>query len=238
MASYAERYVAFLDILGFRDLISRSVGQGSNVTVDQICSVLDIPDPAGEEQIILGRIGDISKSGHRLTAFSDSIVITTDATEQGLIHLLHHVAKIGFRLARLRTLYRGGIERGLTYHDKQQVFGPAVIAAYDLERQARMPRVLLGESVIKAGREAAEPISTIFGRFIYADADSEVFVDYFRVLRMIGDTGSPLPKDMLALHGEIESFIASELKRCIDRPSEKIKVEWFKSYFHRAIYGP
>jgi len=85
-----------------------------------------MPEPVKAEQIVLGRIGDIARSGHRLTAFSDSIIITTDETEQGLMHILQHVGKIGYRLACLGVLYRGGIVNGLVYHDEQQIFGPAV----------------------------------------------------------------------------------------------------------------
>lgn len=87
MASYINRYVAFLDILGFTDMISRSIGKPPGVTVDEIRSFLEVPEPVKKEQIVLGRIGDISKSGHRLTAFSDSIIITTDQTEQREINV-------------------------------------------------------------------------------------------------------------------------------------------------------
>lgn len=235
MASYTERYVAYLDILGFRDLISRSVGHGATVTVDQIRSILDIPEPAGEEQIVLGRIGDISKSSHRLTGFSDSIVITTGATEQGLMHLLHHIEKIGFRLARLRALYRGGITRGLVYHEGQHVFGPAVIEAYGLEKQAELPRVVLSETVVAAGRSAAEPVRTVFGRLTCVDSDGTVFVHYLRVLRMIADSGGSVPEDVRALHAEIDSFIAGELSRLKGKPKERRKVEWFQTYLRWAM---
>jgi hypothetical protein len=36
MASYSDRFVAFIDILGFKDLIDRSTTQNSEVTVDSI----------------------------------------------------------------------------------------------------------------------------------------------------------------------------------------------------------
>jgi len=235
LASYTSRYVAFLDILGFKDLISRSTGNAPIVTVDEIRSVLDVPEPVGAEQIVLGRIGDISKSGHRLTAFSDSIIITTDETEQGLMHLLKHVEKIGFRLARLGTLYRGGIANGLVYHDRQQVFGPAVIEAYELERQARFPRVVLSTPVVNAGRSAAEPVNTIFGRFTRTDSDGVVFVHYLRVLRMIADSDGPLPDDVRVLHASIEASIAQQLGHFAAGTSERLKWEWFQSYFRWAI---
>lgn len=234
MATYRERYVAFLDILGFSELISFSVGQNASITVDQIRSILEVPEPVGKEQIVLGRIGDISMSGHRLTAFSDCIIITTDVTEQGLIHLLQHVEKIGFRLARLGALYRGGIARGLVYHDEQYVFGPAVLDAYELEKRAQMPRVLLSDSVIQAGCSAAEPVKTIFSRCIRTDSDGEAFVNYLRILRMMADADGPLPEDLAALHADIQSFVTRELLRFENSPKERHKLEWFEAYFRWA----
>lgn len=235
MSSYISSYVAFLDILGFKDLISRSTGTEPIVSVDEIRSVLEVPEPVREEQIVLGRIGDISKSGHRMTAFSDSIIITTNETEQGLMHLLQHVEKIGFGLSRIGMLYRGGIANGLVYHDGQQVFGPAVLEAYELEQQANFPRVVLSTPVINAGRSAAEPVNIIFGRFTRTDSDGKVFVHYLRVLRMIADSDGPLPQDVRVLHASIKSSIAQQLDRFAVGASERLKWEWFQSYFCWAI---
>lgn len=234
MASYTNRYVAFIDVLGFKDLISRSLGENPSVTVDEIRSLLDVPEPVGEEQIVLGRIGDISDSGHRLTAFSDSVVITTDDSEQGLMHLLHHITKIGFRLARLGVLYRGGIVYGPAYHDEQHVFGPAVIEAYELEQKAKFPRVVLSTPVVDAGRSAAEPVNTIFDRFTRTDSDAVVFVHYLRVLRMIADSDGPIPNDIHALQASINASIERELQRFKPKPHERYKWEWFEQYFRWA----
>lgn len=235
MASYTSRYVAFLDILGFKDLISRSTGSAPSVSVDEIRSVLAVPDPVGEGQIVLGRICDISKSGHRMTAFSDSIIITTDETDQGLMHLLQHVEKIGFRLARIGMLYCGGISNGLVYHDAQQVFGPAVLEAYATEQQATFPRIVLSTPVVNAGRLAAAPVNTVFGRFIRTDSDGKVFVNYLRVLRMIADSDGPLPDDVRILHASIKSSIARQLDHFAIGTSERLKWEWFESYFSWAV---
>lgn len=235
MASYTRRYVAFLDILGFKDLISKSVGNPPAVAVDEIRSILDVPEPVKAEQIVFGRIGDISRSGHRLTAFSDSIIVTTDETEQGLMHLLHHVSKIGYRLACLGVLYRGGIANGLVYHDDKQVFGPAVIVAYELERQVISPRVVLSSAVVNAGRSAAAPVNEIFKRFTRTDDDGAVYVHYLRVLRMIADSDGPLPDDVRELHTKIQTSIDQQIAQFAPGTSDRLKWEWFQSYFRWAI---
>lgn len=235
MASYINRYVAFLDILGFQDLISRSVGEAPTVTIDEIRSILEVSEPAGEMQVVLGRIGDISKSDHRVTAFSDSIIISVAETEQGLIHLLHHIGKIGYYLARLGVLYRGGVSNGLTYHDELQVFGPAVIEAYKIEQQAACPRVLLSAAVVNAGRAAAKPVSTIFDGLTRKDCDGGIFVDYLRVLRLIADSDGPVPDDVKTLHQDMKRTIEQQLERFSIGTAERTKWEWFSTYFNWAI---
>jgi hypothetical protein len=44
-------------------------------------------------------------------------------------------------------LLRGGIVRGDVYHHDRVAFGPALIAAYELERAAKYPRIVLDDSV-------------------------------------------------------------------------------------------
>lgn len=234
MSSYSNRYVAFLDILGFKNLIGLSCGDAPPISVDEICAILDLPDPAKEEQIILGRIGDISNSDHQSTAFSDSILVTTDATEQGLIHILHHVAKIGFYLAKLGVLYRGGITRGLAYHDEQHAFGPAIIEAYNIEQNAIFPRVLLSNTVVEAGNAADEPVNSIFKRLVHTDSDEGVFVNYLRVLRMAADADSAIPNDLLELQNHIRNNIKKQFQRFEAGTKERVKWAWFRSYFDWA----
>lgn len=235
MAAYVERYIAFVDLIAFKDLVSRSLGATPEVSVDSIRSILDIAPPLAPDLIVLGRIGDIARSGHRLTAFSDSIVITTENTEQGLMHLLHHVETIGFRLARLGTLYRGGVVRGFVYHDEGQVFGPGVIEAYEIEKKAEFPRVVLSATVVAEGRSAAPPVRQVFEGFTQTDSDGSVFVHYLRILQAIAESDGPLPDDARALHKEIESTISKQLTRVATDPTKKLKWEWFQAYFRRAI---
>jgi hypothetical protein len=47
MAAYEERFVAFVDILGFKALIDRTVGSQADVRVDDLRDVLTPPPPAG-----------------------------------------------------------------------------------------------------------------------------------------------------------------------------------------------
>jgi len=223
MEEYEDRFVAFVDILGFEDLIKMSVGPGRLVNLSQIKKALQVPDPAEQEMLVLGRIGDIADSGHRMVSFSDSVVITTKPTEQGLMYMLHHIAKVGFHLIQLGFLCRGGVSRGLIYHQKEMVFGPALISAYRLEQSAEMPRVILDEDVASIGLSAEPPVDKIFGRFTRKDNDGKHFVNTLRVIRMVMDTESGPPDDIKEMCNRIENHLVSELERLSDDEQKRKK---------------
>lgn len=61
---YQDRYVAYIDIMGFEDLIDRTIGTPPVVKLKDIISALDVPSEVHLEGIVLGRIGDLSSAGH------------------------------------------------------------------------------------------------------------------------------------------------------------------------------
>src|SRR4051794_26916634 len=49
---------------------------------------------------------------------------------------------------RIGVLLRGGMDFGELYHQDGVVFGEALVRAYNLEKSARVPRVLVSDSII------------------------------------------------------------------------------------------
>ena len=228
--------MAFVDILGFSELVERSYGDAASITPAEIKEALDVPPPAGPDKIVLGRIGDIAASNHRMTAFSDSVVISVDPTECGLMYLLHHVGEIGFRLLRLRRLCRGGVARGLIYHEGSVVFGPALLAAYCLEKHvAKFPRVILSKQVVAMGSSADFPVNKVFRSFTRQSDDGWRYVNILRVIRMIMDTESGPPPDIVEMCHGISGYIAESLSTYKEKPGLQQKYEWFKNYFDWAV---
>lgn len=246
MISYEKRFVAFIDILGFKDIILKSVCPSAIISPSEIKRFLTYRKPVGRDQIILGRIGDISDSGHRMTTFSDSILITVQPTEQGLIHLLHHISLIGFELVRLKKLCRGGISLGLVYHDNEYAFGPGIIDAVELEKKAIYPRIILNHDVAGYGLSLNQPVDNIFKWFVLKDEnDGWFFVNILRLLRLIMDAETEPPEDIKNLCSEMNDFLLFEIDNLskeeenmgseFEKITKKDKVKWFKNYFDWAI---
>jgi hypothetical protein len=234
---YAEKFVAFIDILGFSVLVRESVTPAGRIGLKQLLQALEHPNPAGPDQIIVGRIGDISKSGHQMSYFSDSVAISTDPTEAGLFHLVNHVERIALRLLKLGFLCRGGVTKGLLYHCDNIVVGPALVEAYDLEKNsAKTPRVIVADEITHTAFGYAEPVGSLFKGLLYKDEDGSRIVNILRTLNYYVDAaiqGAPLPPWLT----DIQHWLAEEILRLRNARREKEcrYVESFKRYFDLVL---
>jgi hypothetical protein len=232
---YEDRYVGFLDILGFSDLIQRTIGASPTVSLDDVVRALEVPEEVQLDGIVLGRIGDISDARHTLTAFSDCIAISTVASEQGLMNLLFHVRAIVFRLLRLGFLSRGGIARGLAYHREGKIFGPAMLEAHRLEKQvAVFPRVILEPEITDAMAHAKPPVDLLLRRMVRRNDDGFHMVHSLWALRTAADSENGFVGQWGELVGQIGRFLEDEDTRLASDPSktrELEKVRWFREYF-------
>ncbi len=144
--SYQQSYVAFLDVLGFKDMVFHR----NNDKIEKYFGIVNSAIqylksiPAKED------IGSI--------IISDSIILSiplTDSEEENidkLRHLCVAIALIQFGLAVNDIWIRGAISSGNAYFDseKNQVVGEAYINAYLLENSlAVTPRVILDNKIIK-----------------------------------------------------------------------------------------
>lgn len=198
-ASYKECFVAFLDILGFGQLVEESVNdphlfaQLGQITT---CGVLPT---SGMKMTSLG------PCPMQIRAFSDSIVAFTPTndgnqnTSNPLAQLCFVVRYLHDRILKLGACIRGGIAVGLMYWHAswgvstgngcmgQQAsppltFGPGLNKAYQLEsKKAVNPRILVHDD-LRASEDARQ--AWPFGNnglrlreFWRADDDDRVFLD-------------------------------------------------------------
>lgn len=235
MADYRERFVANIKILGFEELLGRSAEPSPSITPNEIIDALEVPKPGESTPLMIGRIGDISESGHRISVFANRIAITVDPTIHGLAHMLRHVAKIGFRLIQLNppVLCRGGITRGPVYHGGQVILGPGLDEAYILEQEAKYPRVILHEEVIRFGLAASSPVDAMIKGLVRRDeTDGLYFVNILRLIRMAMDYEKEPPAHIRTICAHLDKYLKQEIAR--RSGAERDGVLWFKKYFDWA----
>jgi hypothetical protein len=129
--SYKSSLVAFIDILGFENLVR----QGQVNTILRAMGII---------RRRIGQVDGFPKPPSRHAMFSDSVVFSTELTDEGIEALVHNVAYLTAELFHNGILCRGAIAKGDLYHQGMTIFGPALIDAYRLESQlAIYPRILI-----------------------------------------------------------------------------------------------
>ena len=149
--SFKRSYVAYLDILGFRSIV---------YSADSASKIQDILSAVNDSlQIATADVERFlfSKSPIELTVISDSIILTIDESgsdwgkrAMALRKLLHVVSEIQFNCCLRNVWLRGAITFGEVFHVESSIFGKAYIEAYELEKQAVYPRVVVSPDVISS----------------------------------------------------------------------------------------
>lgn len=203
---YNQTYVAFLDVLGFKELVFKNNPE-SRGKLDEYFNILN--------HVIRYIRGIEMKKDIGFIVISDSIIMTIpqgntrDEKLNSLRTICVATGLIQSELALLDIWLRGGISSGNAYFNKQtnQIVGPAYINAYLLEENmAIYPRILLDSKVInelnfssanelideinmkdRGGMEYSNWGSAILYDWLYPDGqpvihlrqDVALFIDYF-----------------------------------------------------------
>lgn len=232
MKCYEDRIVAFIDILGFSNLIHDS--NAGNV----------------EDEAITGRIHSFIQQmlddfvrkrpyGSMIgTQFSDSIVISYKMTETSAVfNLLLSIMFLIIEASRYDLLLRGGITVGLLCHNKKELFGPAMVEAYNLEsKTANFPRIILSNNVIRlagkfhANHHTSGQEMAYVKSLLKQDEDGFWFVDYFESPNGNFDDEYV---DYRSYLQKLRSLIENNLKIKNKRVQEKM--HWMAYYYNKAL---
>lgn len=157
-AAYEKRVVVFLDILGFKDTIRKSVSNSEEL--ETLIYSLALPkDPSANIFISTWKTGKTpDEYDDRLTTFSDFFAFSvplelsdntlTSEGAENLALLIYTTFNRARELLLNGFLCRGGIASGDLYHKDSEktkiLFGPAFNRAYQLESElANTPRIIL-----------------------------------------------------------------------------------------------
>lgn len=180
---YKKGFVAFIDVLGFTDMIFNS----TNETKEKVEKYLNIVD----EQ--LKRLDKLNN--FKSIVISDSIILSMEISESdikgniGTLSLLCNAIKtIQQNLAKNNIWIRGAISYGDIYFDneRKQVIGKGYINAYLLESNyAIYPRVILDNKIVqllelKSSEDCISRINGSGKKILYSwkrDASSIVDID-------------------------------------------------------------
>jgi hypothetical protein len=121
---YREKYVTFLDLLGFSELVNRVGGD-----------VLERHRVVEALKLVRDTLTQDPKIDLRFTYFSDCIVLSAERSPQALWSMFQSIELLTFNLLQYDIFVRGGFTAGMIHHSKDFVFGTAMTEAYRMERE-------------------------------------------------------------------------------------------------------
>lgn len=220
---YSTRVVVFMDILGFKEMVLDPNRK------DTLFYVMNYFKWTGESNYTgLLKENDLGKE---VTVFSDSIVISYDAKIQGQVfYILLDIIRIQLDLANRGIILRGGVSIGELYHNRETIFGPAMIKAYELEsKNAIYPRIILDQKLLDYAYEnpsdhhnSEQEMEYILG-LIEMDKDGYWYTDF---LSQEGELD--YQSDIVYIFDKLKEITLKGIKS--SNESVKQKYLWLDSY--------
>lgn len=189
--------IAFVDILGFRDKMESLKSDKSNLNklLNDFNKVLKPAISSLEYESKSQRKFDSAKMCY-VRIFTDNIVFMTELTdmdeEAEIASMIHEISFYQFNLATKGFFSRGAIVSGDSYCDEKLIFGNPIVTAYELEKKAIYPRIILDQSII----EKIEIYSSwydkpetypFFSNVFLEDSDENWFINYLYINKSFND---------------------------------------------------
>lgn len=251
--SYDQRIVAFIDILGFKEIVRQS--EQDNSKIETIYSVLeylkDWEKPKKWDLKLVEIEEDAQKKGVKnfdisgktnVTAFSDSIVISVkveDNVNEMASTLIVNLAYIGAIMMERGILFRGAITIGNILHiDNGTVFGQGLIEAYQLEtKSAKYPRIIISEKLLKKMNYPLESKRNRYPYHQYIERFEDGCVGfhqmiYYQVTESWAEMSAEKLKTSLT---KIRGTIISGMDNSFENPEVFEKFKWLKEQYNRLI---
>jgi hypothetical protein len=221
---YDDRYVAYIDILGFTSLIKR-IPREPSLYHEAVAAFNAL------EANLPVRLAT-EKYDFRKQIISDGIVMSSESTGEGLRFLLLAIEQLSIALLALGMFTRGGLTKGKLHHDDKVIFGEGFLEAYSLEKEiAKYPRTIVARTVYNDVSSLSMSSDVVLQPYIRLAEDGPAFV---RILHSL--TYPPTDGWCSIGDAKIEEKIRRHLQMNIYAemhvPRHFEKVRWFANYWN------
>ena len=235
--TYEERYCAFVDILGFTELVG-AVERGA-LGFSEVRDLLSIVRSIEEDRGFAPRIG-FHAANLRYQSISDAICLSAANRAAGLVHLFWSLQYFGMSLLRKGYFARGAVVKGRMYHDDKMAFGDALVRAFNLEHTiARYPRIMLTREVaLDVEKYAAEDaMAEHLGNTVSKGDDGPHYFHLLRALMILQleTIDQDMRRTLVRRFNKLADLIQLRFEEAADNPSHFEKVRWFADYWNDSI---
>ncbi len=239
---YEDRYCAFVDILGFRQLIAQLDTGGTSF--EALRGLLTRIHGAHS-----GAALDISGTDFRAQSISDAVAISTNVNAAGLGEIFRSLTALTLDLLVEGYFIRGAIVKAPLYHDDKIVVGKALVQAFHYESEvAKFPRIVVTRDVktdlVMFGSALAPEKLYPKMENLRRSQDGPMYLDvlgpianllkksehYYRAKELTPAEGVEIRR-----LSQIRDKIQQRYEEAMDEPPHFEKVRWFARYWNEAI---
>ncbi|MES9901784.1 MAG: hypothetical protein ABW168_03760 [Sedimenticola sp.] len=196
---FEEKFVAFIDILGFKGLVELAES-GESISLSELMENLSkLGDKKDEEKF--AKYGGttcpqskyISKDlNFRITQISDCVIVSSEVSPAGIINLISHCWGAVIELLMKGIMCRGYITKGLIYHKDNQVIGSGYqkaylnesgVTAFKMEANERgTPFVEIDPTILNYVQSSTDRcINEMFSRMVKTESDASALFPFQRL---------------------------------------------------------
>lgn len=241
---YQERYVAFLDILGWEAAIEKSSTDPELVKNMGISLQILFSQKKMIEWMHENDERDGWPGNPQITQFSDCIVISAQNDFSGKLFIEKSLNFITYSLLQNGLLIRGGVCIGSLFHKKDIVYGPGLVKAHKMEScDALFPRIILDKELAEAWGPNSRTIGKN-GEVIKIDKtwrqstkDTWWFFDYLQPFVQVPIEGDRLLIDssFIAQLSHVREIIVKSLVEFKCNQKLLDKYIWLTNYFNSIL---
>lgn len=170
-------YVAFLDILGFKEIVNKKDVEYVKSIFHEISKLRKFVLKSEIEEV---DDYEIMKKETIIRIMSDSIIIAVPSRHVNSFAFVCMVCmQVQASLLKYNILIRGGIERGHFYCNKEVMFGVGLTNAYLLENIAKSPRIIVNPATAFEYRSKVGDSTVIYAQdFLTHSEDMYYYINY------------------------------------------------------------
>lgn len=229
---YKDCYVAFVDVLGFKNIIQ-------NGSCEEIYSIFEDLSITGRMRFMYNEDEVIALNDVRYMIMSDSIVMYIESSiTDSLFALLYKCQRLQKELLdrSIPIFLRGGISKGELFVDEEKhiIFGKALTSAYLMENGlAKYPRIIFNKELLDTNTQQNITFASSEWKslVIEKDEDELYFVSYIGAILVVNND-----KHFIDYLDSILSYCQKQLDSSHD-PSIREKYLWVKKMILRC-YKP
>lgn len=240
---YEKRLVAFIDVLGFKNTIDKSIKDDGRIkTISEFFTEVRDDFCISERKITKyqeeGRKNPNEATTRKVSQFSDCLVVSyREDEESAVFHMMHTLFFVHMSALQRSLLIRGCVVRGDLIHTNELLFGPALNDAVEKEKAlASYPRIVCDDSVLELGgmyhqphHEPEEEQEYILS-LLKKDLDGLYYINYFTGIEEESDDGY----NVLPYHFQKLKSVITEMAS-VKAPSVYSKRLWLTERYNETL---